>query len=90
METIRLIRMILATEYGPSDALQDRPKRLSELVGPDTNRLALAYSCIEQEFGFQFTSVELDRIITIGDLLDVVARRLEHRSPGQTGRQPSC
>jgi len=76
MDTEAEVIGLIAEELGsPSGVGTDT--RLADLVLPEVERIADLLVILEQRFGFQFSTREIDQIITVGDLAECLRRKME-------------
>lgn len=80
MNVAQEVRCLIAELWGPQHKGElDTP--VFEITQPDVNRLVDLLVVVEKRFGFLFATREIDRIVTAGDLVKVLERKLSEREP---------
>jgi acyl carrier protein len=74
---------VFRVNFGDERIDLDRPMTADDIAGWDSvSHITLIYA-IEDEFGIKFSSRDLEQLTCVGDLIDIVTRRIANLGAGQ-------
>jgi acyl carrier protein len=82
-EVLRRVRRVIASVFGDDDVVVESSTTAADVEGWDSVSNIEVLVALEREFGIRFNTGEMATLANVGQLVTLIAGRLDQSAPGK-------